>query len=160
MQAQNYYQFDEEGFDKYVRASKKPYKILYIFCTYCNPPQYNMSIDSLVIQHKSDSIEFIPFTCQFKEEGLPYIVKHGIQSHIYFVEPIKRKRKRFGFIVIENPVNDASKILERFDSVHTNTGAGGYIILDAENRPIMWSDYKTQKDGQSFLELKEFIRRH
>ena len=160
LQAQKYYVCGEEDLVRYVSTSEKPYRILFIFCTYCHPVQHNLSLDSLMAQHKSDSIEYFPLTCQSTQEGLPYLMKHGFQTPVYFVNRNKPKKKRWGIFVFENPVSDAVKILARFDDAHTNIGAGGYLILDRENRPILWSDYKKKKFDQSFMELKDFIRKH
>lgn len=160
LRAQNYYVSDEATLNKYITRCSKPYKILYIFCTYCRPAKYNMSLDSLITRHNSDSIAFFPITCQRTEEWLPYIVKHSIKSYIYFVEP-KDKGKRIGIFVFENPVKQASLVLEKFDSIHTkNIGAGGYIILNEKNQPIIWSDFKARKYYQDYRNLIDFIKRH
>lgn len=160
LRAQNYHVCDQEALNKSITRCSKPYKVLYIFCTYCHPAKYNMYLDSLVSQHHSDSIAFFPITCQNTEEVLPYIVKHDIKNFIYFVKT-KKNGKRIGMFVFDNPIKQACEVLERYDSTHIeNVGAGGYIILDENNRPIMWSDFKEKKYSQDFMLLRNFILAH
>ena len=157
--AQNYYISDENELAQSIRACKKPYKILYVLCTYCRPAKYNQSLDTLITKHNSDSIAFFPISAEFATGGPEYLKKYGINSTVYFLN--EREAKKIWFFRFDNPVRQVSDFIK--DMSHNkaiHVGAGGFVILDEDNLPITWSDYKNNKFENDYLRLKEFITKH
>lgn len=153
--------------DSLILNNTKPYKILYVYCTYCKPAQYNKTLDSLIVAHNSDSIAFFPVTYESWNDVAPYLVKHKMENRVYMLQS-EKKNKRFLFVTVgPNPVAEAADYLLKFDSSAVNVGLGGYVILDRNNRPILHSDYKISYPVQKktgvdpdYMALLDFIRRH
>lgn len=159
IETQKAYACNADTLEAYIKGYKKPYKILYNFCTYCRSAKYNRELDSLVTTHNSDSIAFFTITGEYDQSTVKYLKKNDINSIVYFLKP--KKKKRFAIISFDNPVADVSNfILERFCKEATRLGAGGYIILDKNNTPIMWSDYKRDKNDMEYFALADFIQKH
>ncbi len=157
--AQNYYNGNEKELAQCIRDCKKPYKILYILCTYCRPAKYNQSLDTLITEHHSDSIAFFPISAEFTTGGVEYLKKYGINSTVYFLN--ERKAKIVGLIRVDNPVRQVSDFIrDMSDNKATHVGAGGFVILDKNNMPVTWSDYKNNKFEKDYALLKEFIMNH
>lgn len=157
--AQNYYNSNENELAQCIRDSKKPYKILYVLCTYCRPAKYFQSLDTLITKHNSDSIAFFPISAEFTTGGPKCFKKYGIKSTVYFLK--EREAKKIWFLRFDNPVRQVSDFIR--DMSHNkaiHVGAGGFVILDKDDLLVTWSDYKNNKFEKDYLRLKEFITKH
>lgn len=129
-----------------IKASEKPYKVVYIFCDYCEPslvlyPQ----IHKLLAGQKN--VDFYPVCVQSRAEVEAYMENYKVGGPIYVVNQ-NRKRKWYAIIDFYNPISATGDYLNRYLGIDADKmGASSFVVLDGKNKVIAQTTYETEDDA-------------
>lgn len=164
---QNWKEWQPDSLSMAIRRDNKPYKIIYVFCTWCKSSCTieNYAIDKLIAEHNSDSISYWPICGDSQEEAYDYIKGYNFCIPINMIK--FAQTKRHGIITTNAAALTSNYIRDNFDKEADKLGSGGYIILNRNNKPIKRSDYslnykyiKSRKEDHDFSSLVDFVVTH
>lgn len=136
-----------------IKESDKKYKVIYIFCDYCQPSIERLPQLLDLVNKNSDSIDLFPVCAQDSAEVAAYIEKYQAVIPFFLINQ-DRKRKRISFY---NPIKATCKYIERnFKIPIDKMGASDFCILDKDNMPLVQTNWE-MKDEEYFNILKRFI---
>ena len=128
-----------------ILKSDKEYKLIYVFCNYCQASQVRYPKVVKSIQDNKNIAAY--FICaQDSSEIADYVDTCQVKSTMYLIDQ-NRKRKLISFY---NPIKAACKFLKK--NLHINSdkmGASDFCILDKENKIIVQTNWD-MKDEEYF----------
>lgn len=143
---------DELLADK-IKESDKKYKIIYVFCDYCQPSVERLPHLLELVDKNRDSIDLFPICAQDSAEVAAYIEKNQTIMPFYLINQ-DRKRKRISFY---NPIKATCKYIERNFKVSINKmGASDYCIFDQSNTLVVQTNWE-MKDEEYFNMLNLIV---
>lgn len=132
----------EEALVNKIKNSKKDYKLIYIFCNYCQASQERFPQVAKRLQ-ENDQIDFFPICGQDSFEIATYMDTCRITAPTYLINQ-NRKRKMISFY---NPIKAACRFIEKnFPIKADKMGASAFFILNKENQVIIQTDWSTKDE--------------
>lgn len=134
-----------------IKRSDKEYKLIYIFCDYCQPSQ--VLYPEVVKASQNNKNMDVFFICaQDSFEVAQYADTCKVTSAMYLINQ-NRKRRLISFY---NPIKAACKFLKKRLNVNTDKmGASSFCILDRNNKVIVQTGWET-KNSESLEMLKRY----
>lgn len=144
----------DEALAERIKRSDKEYKLIYIFCDYCQPSQVLYPEVVKATQSNKDMDVF--FLCaQDSFEVAQYVDTCKVASAMYLINQNRKRR----LISLYNPIKAACKFLKKRLNVNTDKmGASSFCILDRNNKVIVQTGWETKKD-ESLELLKQYSSR-
>lgn len=132
-----------------ILRSNKNYKLIYIFCNYCQASKNRFS--KVAEFGLNNNIESYFICAQDSFEVADYIDTCKIKPTMYMINQ-NRKRKLISFY---NPIKATCKFLKKHFNINVSKmGASDFFILDKNNKIIKQSNWE-MKDEEYFLLLEE-----
>lgn len=142
---------DETLMEK-IKQSDKSYKLIYIFCNYCQVSQTRYPEVVKAVQNNKN-VEVFFICAQDSSEIALYADTCKVTSSMYLINQY-RKRKRVSFY---NPIKATCKYLKKQLEINTDKmGASDFCIIDKENKIIAQTDWE-MKDAEYFKLLNESL---
>lgn len=136
-----------------IKDSNKKYKIIYIFCDYCQPSVERLPRLIELVNKHSESIELFPICAQDSVEVATYLEQNQATTPFYLINQ-ERKRKKISFY---NPIKATCKYIERYFNVSADKmGASDFFILDQDNKSFAQTNWE-MKDEEYFRILNQLI---
>lgn len=132
----------DEALIEKIRQSDKSYKVVYIFCNYCEVSQVRYPAVVKAARDAKDADVF--FICaQDSLEVAQYADTCQVKSAMYLINQ-NRKRKMVSFY---NPIKAACKYLKKGLGVNSDRmGASDFCVLDRDNKVIAQTNWEMKND--------------
>lgn len=132
----------DEALIEKIRQSDKSYKVVYIFCNYCEASQVRYPQVVKAARSVKDADVF--FICaQDSLEVAQYADTCRVKSAMYLINQ-NRKRKMVSFY---NPIKAACKYLKKGLGVNSDRmGASDFCVLDRDNKVIAQTNWEMKND--------------
>lgn len=129
---------ENEQLTTLIKQSEKKYKLLYVFCDYCQP-----SVERFprLVERLKDNrlVDFFPICAQDSADVNSFIKNHPVKSVFYIINS-NRKRK---IIDLYNPIKATCKYLTKELNVRTKEmGASDVCILNEKNEVVWQSNWE------------------
>ncbi|MGI6815185.1 hypothetical protein ACMYZ8_09890 [Bacteroides sp. KG156] len=137
-----------------IRQSDKNYKLIYIFCNYCEVSQIRYPEVAKIAQNNKQIDTF--FICaQDSFEIAQYADTCETASTMYLINQ-QRKKKLVSFY---NPIKATCKYLKKKLNINSDRmGASDFCILDKNNNVIAQTNWE-MKDDEYFKLLKQHLNK-
>lgn len=137
-----------------IKQSDKSYKLIYIFCNYCEVSQIRFPEVAKMTQNNKQIDTF--FICaQDSFEITQYADTCETASTMYLINQ-QRKRKLVSFY---NPIKATCKYLKKKLNINSDKmGASDFCILDKNNNVIAQTNWE-MKDDEYFKLLKQHLNK-
>ena len=133
-----------------IVRSEKPYKLVYIFCDYCQASVERFPQVLKTLKENND-VELFAVCAQGSGEVASYVEENKITETIYMINQDRKKR----LIDFYNPVQYTCGFMEELFGISAEKmGASDFCVLDKDNRVIVQTDYE-MTDAVYFDKLKK-----
>lgn len=128
-----------------IKQSDKGYKLIYIFCDYCQISQVRYPAVVKAVQNNKDVEVF--FVCaQDSSEVAQYVDTCKVTSTMYLINQ-NRKRKLMSFY---NPIKATCKYLKKHLGINSDKmGASDFCIIDKDGKVVTQTNWE-MKDTEYF----------
>ncbi|UYI66038.1 hypothetical protein [Bacteroides ovatus] len=142
----------DEMLAEQIKQSDKSYKLIYVFCNYCQASQIRYP-EVVKATRNNENIDVFFICAQDSLEVVQYTDTCKVTSAMYLINQ-NRKRKLVSFY---NPIKATCKYLKKQLGVNSDKmGASDFCILDINNKPIAQTNWE-MKDDEYFELLKPYL---
>ncbi|KAA3691348.1 hypothetical protein [Bacteroides salyersiae] len=142
----------DEMLAQQIKQSDKNYKLIYVFCNYCQASQIRYP-EVVKATQDNENIDVFFICAQDSIEVAQYADTCKVTSVMYLINQ-KRKRKLVSFY---NPIKATCKYLKKQLGINSDKmGASDFCILDKDNKIISQTNWEMQ-DDEYFVMLKQYL---
>lgn len=142
----------DETLAEKIKQSDKSYKLIYIFCNYCQISQTRYPEIVKATQNSKD-VEVFFICAQDSSEVAQYADTCKVTSTMYLINQY-RKRKLVSFY---NPIKAICKYLKKQLEINSDKmGASDFCIIDKDNKIIAQTNWE-MKDTEYFKLLNKSL---